>query len=44
LSRTPKSQEIFRLPSLCHIAIRGEAYRNQSSLTQCHNCQPQLWL
>jgi hypothetical protein len=27
LSRTAKSQEIFRLPSLCHIAIRVEAYR-----------------
>jgi hypothetical protein len=38
LPKTPKSQ-IFRLPSLCHIAIRVEAYRNQSSLTQCHNCQ-----
>jgi hypothetical protein len=39
LTRTPKSQEIFRLPSLCHIAIRVEAYRSQNSLTQCHNCQ-----
>jgi hypothetical protein len=39
LPRTKKSQEIFRLPSLCHIDISVEAYRNQSSLTQCHNCQ-----
>jgi hypothetical protein len=27
LLRTAKSQEIFRLSSLCHIAIRVEAYR-----------------
>jgi hypothetical protein len=27
LPRTAKSQEIFRLPSLCHIAIRVETYR-----------------
>jgi hypothetical protein len=39
LPRTAKSQEIFRLPSLCHIAIRVEAYGAQNSLTQCHNCQ-----
>jgi hypothetical protein len=39
LPRTPKSQEIFRLPSLCHIAIRVEAYKKQNYLTQCHNCQ-----
>jgi hypothetical protein len=39
LPRTAKSQETFRLPNLCHIAIRVEAYRAQSSLTQCHNCQ-----
>jgi hypothetical protein len=39
LPRTPKSQEIIRLQSLCHIAIRVEACRNQNSLTQCHNCQ-----
>jgi hypothetical protein len=39
LPRTPKSQEIIRLPSLWHIAIRVEAYRNQNSLTQCQNCQ-----
>jgi hypothetical protein len=39
LPRSAKSQEIFRLPSLCHIAIKVEPYRNQSALTQCHNCQ-----
>jgi hypothetical protein len=39
LLRTAKSQEIFRLPSLCHIAIRVEAYRAQNGLRQCHNCQ-----
>jgi hypothetical protein len=39
LPRATKSQEIFHLPSLCHIAIRVEAYRTQNALTQCHNCQ-----
>jgi hypothetical protein len=39
LPRTAKSQEIFRLSSLCHIAIRVEAYRALNALTQCHNCQ-----
>jgi hypothetical protein len=39
LPRAEKSQEIFRLTALCHIAIRVEAYRVQSGLTQCHNCQ-----
>jgi hypothetical protein len=39
LTRTVKSQEIFRLPSLCHIAIRVEGYRNQNGPTQCHNGQ-----
>jgi hypothetical protein len=39
LPRIAKSQEFFRLPSLCHIAIRVEAYRAQNGLTQCHNCQ-----
>jgi hypothetical protein len=37
--RTAKSQEIFRLLILCHIAIRVEAYRAQNALTQCHNYQ-----
>jgi hypothetical protein len=39
LPRTVKSQEIFNLQSLCHISIRVQAYRAQSGLTQCHNCQ-----
>jgi hypothetical protein len=39
LPRTAKSQEIFKLPSLCHIAINVEAYKTQNSLTQCYNCQ-----
>jgi hypothetical protein len=45
LPRTAKFQEIFRLPSLCHIAIRVEAYRAQSGLAQCQNCQKfgQVW-
>ncbi|PNF38110.1 hypothetical protein B7P43_G15356, partial [Cryptotermes secundus] len=39
LPRTAKSQEIFNLPSLCHISIKVEMYRAQTGLTQCHNCQ-----
>jgi hypothetical protein len=39
LPTSVKSQEIFHLPSLCHVAIKVEAYRTQSALTQCHNCQ-----
>jgi hypothetical protein len=39
LPRTAKSQELFRLTNLCHIAIRVEAYRAQNGLTQCYNCQ-----
>jgi hypothetical protein len=39
LPRTAKSQEIFKLPSLCHIPIKVEAYRAQNTLTQCYNCQ-----
>jgi hypothetical protein len=39
LPRTAKSQEIFRLTALCHIAVRVETYRAQNGLTQCHNCQ-----
>jgi hypothetical protein len=31
LPRTAKSQEIFHLPSLCHVAIKVEAYRAQRS-------------
>jgi hypothetical protein len=32
------NNNIFRLQSLCHIAIRVEAYRAQNGLKQCHNC------
>jgi hypothetical protein len=39
LPRVAKSQEIFSLPSLCHISVRVEAYKAQTGLTQCHNCQ-----
>jgi hypothetical protein len=39
LPRTAKSQELFRLTSLCHIAIRVEAYKALNGLTQCYNCQ-----
>jgi hypothetical protein len=39
LPRTAKSQELFRLPNLCHIAIRVEAYKAQNGLMQCYNCQ-----
>jgi hypothetical protein len=39
LPRADKSQKIFHLPSLCHIAIKVEANRTQRTLTQCHNFQ-----
>jgi hypothetical protein len=39
LPRTSKSQEIIKLTSLCHVAIKAEAYRGQTGLTQCYNCQ-----
>jgi hypothetical protein len=39
LPRTQKSNEIFKLTSLCLIAIRVEAYKAQTGVTQCHNCQ-----
>jgi hypothetical protein len=39
IPRRAKSQEILKLQYLCHISIRVEAYRVQSGLTQCHNCQ-----
>jgi hypothetical protein len=39
LPRTQKSQEIFKLSNLCYICIKVEAYKSQSSLTQCYNCQ-----
>jgi hypothetical protein len=39
LPRTAKSPEIFKLSGLCHICIKVEAYKSQSTLTQCFNCQ-----
>jgi hypothetical protein len=39
LPRTSKSLEIFKLTSLCHIAIRVEAYKVQTGLRRCYNCQ-----
>jgi hypothetical protein len=30
---------MFKPPTLCHIAIRVEAYKAQIGLTQCYNCQ-----
>jgi hypothetical protein len=39
LPRTTKSQELFKLSNLCHVAIKVEAYRSQNPLTQCYNCQ-----
>jgi hypothetical protein len=39
LPRSEKLQEIFRLPSICHIAFKVEVYRARNGLTQCHNCQ-----
>jgi hypothetical protein len=38
LPRTAKSQDVFKLINLCHIAIRVEAYKAQNGLTQCYNC------
>jgi hypothetical protein len=35
LPRTVKSQELFRLTSLCHITIKIEAYKAQNGFTQC---------
>jgi hypothetical protein len=37
--RTAKSQDFFRLSSLCHISIKVEAYKSQNTLTQCYDCQ-----
>jgi hypothetical protein len=39
LPRMAKSQQIFQLPNLGHIAIKVEAYRTQNAHTQCHDCQ-----
>jgi hypothetical protein len=34
-----KSQDIFKLSSLCHISIKVESYKSHNALTQCYNCQ-----
>jgi hypothetical protein len=39
LPRSDKSQEIFQLTSLSHVMVKVEAYRAQTGLTQCYNCQ-----
>jgi hypothetical protein len=39
LPRTAKFQDTFRLPNLCNIAIRVEAYKAHNDLTQCCNFQ-----
>jgi hypothetical protein len=39
LPRTAKFQELFCLTSLCHTAIKVEAYKSQNGLTQCYNFQ-----
>jgi hypothetical protein len=39
LPRSEKSLTIFKLTSLCYISIKVEAYKSQSGLTQCRNCQ-----
>jgi hypothetical protein len=39
LPKSEISQEIYKLTSLCYIAIKIELYKSQSGLTQCHNCQ-----
>jgi hypothetical protein len=39
LRRTSKSLGIFKLTRLCRIAIRIEAYKAQTGLTQCYDCQ-----
>jgi hypothetical protein len=38
LPMSVKSQEVFKLSSLCHISIIVEVYRAQIGLTQYHNC------
>jgi hypothetical protein len=39
LPKISEPHEIFELTSRYHIAIRGEAYKAQTYLTQCYNCQ-----
>jgi hypothetical protein len=39
LPRMTKSQDLFKLPNLCHISIKVESYKSQNALAQCYNCQ-----
>jgi hypothetical protein len=39
LPRSGKSQDIFQFTSLSHVIVKVEAYRAQTGLTQCYNCQ-----
>jgi hypothetical protein len=39
LAKSEKYHEIFKLTSLCYIAIKIELYKSRSGLTQCHNLQ-----
>jgi hypothetical protein len=39
LRRTSESQEIHKLTRFGHITIRVEAYKAQTGLTHCYNCQ-----
>jgi hypothetical protein len=39
LARSQKSQDIFKITSLCNIIIKLETYTSQKRLTQCYNCQ-----
>jgi hypothetical protein len=39
LPRNDKSPEIFQLSSLSHAILKVEAYRAQTGLNQCYNCQ-----
>jgi hypothetical protein len=39
LPRTSKSKEVFKLMSFCRITIMAEAYKYQTGVTQCYNCQ-----
>jgi hypothetical protein len=38
LPRMSESREIFKLTSLCHIAIKVEVYKAQTGLVQCYCC------
>lgn len=39
LTSASKSQKIFKLTSLCHIAIRIEDFKAQTFLKHCYSCQ-----